>query len=144
MPLDPPITFEVQRRINLPEDHIRKALSDPQELVAGMTAALGSAGLFVLEAPFRPASFPYEDALHAPAVLTSGRGRRVSLVRLEVSAWSADATGLALRPLSGRPDRWGARRIEQYFALAHDGADTVVRVIRDEVARTMGADRDIS
>jgi len=144
VPLDVPITFEVQRRLNLPEDHIRKALSDPEVLVAGMTTALGADGLFVLEAPFRPASFPYEDALHAPAVLTTSRGRRIALVRLEISAWSDDVTGLALRPLSGRPDRWGVRRIEHYFALAHDGADAVMRIICDEVARTMGSDRNIS
>jgi hypothetical protein len=137
-----PITFEVQRRLNQRPDYIRKALSDPSRLVAGMTAALGEDGLFVLEAPFRPASFPYEDALHAPAVLTSSRGRRVALVRLEVCAWSNDATALSLRPLAGRPDHWSARHIEHYFTLAHATADTVSGIIRDEVVRTMGADRD--
>ena len=146
MPLDG-ITFELQRRINLREDYVRKALSEPAQLVEGMTTALGDggdAGLFVLEAPFRPASFPYEDALHAPAVLTSMRGRRIAIVRLEVSAWSYEATALALRPLTGRPERWGARRIEQYFTLAHACADTTMRMIRAEVVRTMGADHDIS
>jgi hypothetical protein len=143
LPLDG-ITFELQRRINEPEEHVRKALSDPTLLLAGMTTALGADGLFVLEAPFRPGAFPYEDALHAPAVLTSSRGRRVAIVRLEISAWSDDATALSLRPLAGRPDRWGARRIEQYFTLAHAAADTVMRSIRDEVVHTMGADRDIS
>ena len=142
MPLDG-ITFELQRRINQPEDQVRKALSDPTELVAGMTKALGddgNAGLLVLEAPFRSAAFPYEDALHAPAVLTSNRGRRVALVLFEISAWSGDTTALSLRPLTGRPDRWGARRIEQYFTLAHEAADTVMRIIRAEVVHTMGAD----
>jgi hypothetical protein len=142
LPLDR-ITFELQRRINQPEDHVRKALSDPIQLIAGMTTALGDggdAGLLVLQAPFRPAAFPYEDALHAPAVLTSNRGRRIALVQLEISAWSNDATALSLRPLSGRPDRWGARRVEQYFTLAHEAADTVMRMIRAEVVHTMGAD----
>lgn len=143
MPLDG-ITFELQRRINQPEDHVRKALSDPAYLVAGMTTALGQDGLLVLEAPFRPASFPYENALHAPAVLTSSRGRRVALVRLEITPWSHDATALSLLPLTSRPDRWSSRHIEQYFVLAHAGADAVMRIIRDEVVRTMGADRDIS
>ena len=143
MPLDG-ITFELQRRINQREDHVRKALSDPTLLVAGMTTALGDDGLFVLEAPFRPGAFPYEEALHAPAVLTSSRGRRVAIVRLEISAWSDRATALSLRPLAGRPDRWGARRLEQYFTLAHAAADTVMRTIRDEVVLTMGADHDIS
>jgi hypothetical protein len=137
-----PITFEVQRRLNQREDYVRKALSDPDRLVAGMTAALDDDGLFVLQAPFRPASFPYEDALHAPAVLTSSRGRRVAIVRLEVCAWSNDATALSLRPLAGRPDRWSARHIEHYFTLAHSSADTVSRMIREEVVRTMGADHD--
>jgi hypothetical protein len=137
------ITFEIQRRINQRDDYVRKALADPAELVGGLTAPLGDDGLFVLEQPFRPASFPYEDALHAPAVLTSGRGRRVSIVLLEISAWSNDATALALRPLTGRPDRWSARRIEQYFTLAHAGADLVTRLIREEVLRTMGVDRDV-
>jgi len=143
VPLDA-ITFEIQRRINQPADHVRKALADPAELVEGLTAQLGDDGLFVLEAPFRVAPFPYEDALHAPAVLTSGRGRRVSLVLLEISAWSNDATVLALRPLASRPDRWSARRVEQYFSLAHPCADTVTRLIRAEVLRTMGAGRELS
>jgi hypothetical protein len=65
-------------------------------------------------------------------------------VLLEVSAWSNDATALALRPLSGRPDHWGARRIEHYFTLAHACADTVTRMIREEVVRTMGTDRNVS
>jgi hypothetical protein len=138
-----PITFEVQRRLNQREDYIRKALSDPARLVAGMTAALGEDGLFVLQAPFRPASFPYEDALHAPAVLTSSRGRRIAIVRLEVCAWSNDATALSLRPLASRPDHWTARHIEHYFTLAHACADTVSRMIREEVVRAMGADREI-
>jgi hypothetical protein len=72
------------------------------------------------------------------------RGRRIAIVRLEVSAWSHDATALALRPLAGRPEHWGARRIEQYFTLAHACADTTMRMIRDEVVRTMGAEHDIS
>ncbi len=143
MPLEP-ITFEVQRRINQPDDHVRKALSHPAELVAGMTTALGDDGLLVLEAPFRPGSFPYQDTLQAPAVLTSIRGRRVALVRMEISAWSNEATAFSLRPIAGRPERWSARRVEQFFTLAHAAADTVMRIICDEVVYTMGADHDIS
>ena len=141
MPLDSPITFELQRRLNQRDDYVRKALSDPVQLIAGMTAALGEDGLFVLQAPFRPASFPYEEALHAPGVLTSNRGRRIALVRLEISAWSDDATALSLRPLSSRPDHWSARHIEHYFTLGHAAADLVMRMIHDEVVRTMGTDR---
>jgi hypothetical protein len=138
-----PITFELQRRLNQPEDHVRKALADPYRLVAGMTEPLAHDGLFVLQAPFRPAPFPYENALHAPGVLTSIRGRRIALVLLEICAWSNNATALALRPLSGRPDHWSARHIEHYFALAHAAADTVMRLVREEVLHTMGADRDL-
>ena len=138
------ITFEIQRRINQPEDYIRKTLADPTELVAGLTAPVGEHGLFVLQAPFRPAPFPYEQALHAPAVITSGRGRRVSLVLLEISAWSNNATALSLRPLASRPDRWSTRRIEQYFGLAHAAADLVTRLIREEVLHTMGVAHDDS
>jgi hypothetical protein len=146
VPLDG-ITFELQRRINVREDYVRKALSEPAQLVEGMTTALGDegdAGLFVLQAPFRPASFPYEDSLHAPAVLTSMRGRRIAIVRLEVSPWSYDATALAVRPLASRHEHWSTRHIEHYFTLAHACADTTMRMIRDEVVRTMGADHDIS
>ena len=42
-----------------------------------MTLPLESDGLIVLQAPFPPAPFPYENTLQAPAVLTSSRGRRV-------------------------------------------------------------------
>ena len=42
------------------------------------------------------------------------------------------ATALSLRPLTSRPDRWSARRIEQYFALAHLCADTIARLVDEE------------
>ena len=126
------LTFELQRRINQPFDYAGKALADSTVLDTGLTLDFDEHGLLVLDAPFRPASFPYENALHAPAMLTSSHGRRVAIVRLEVTAWSDDATALALRPLSSRPDHWGARRMRQYFALGHLAADTIAHLIAAE------------
>jgi hypothetical protein len=91
-----------------------------------------------LQAPFRPAAFPYEDALHAPAVLTSSHGRRVALVRLEVTAWSDGATSLAMRPLSTRPDHWSAHRMQHYFELGHLAADAIAHVVSEETAACRG------
>jgi hypothetical protein len=126
------ISFELQRRIDLPFEDVQRAVTSPAVLGTGMTMPLAGLGLVVLHAPFRPASLPYGSALHAPAMLTSSRGRRVALVRLEITAWSHDTTAISLRPLSSRPDRWGARRVEQYFELAHECADVISGVIADE------------
>jgi hypothetical protein len=132
------LTFELQRRINQPFDYATKMLADSTILDAGLTLGLDGEGLLSLQAPFRPASFPYEHALHAPAVLTSSRGRRVALIRLEITAWSDDATALALRPLSTRPDHWTAHHIQHYFALAHLGADVIAHLGASETAACRG------
>lgn len=126
------ISFELQRRVDQPFNDVQRAVTSPAVLGTGMTLPLARLGLLVLQAPFRPASVPYGSALHAPAMLISSRGRRVALVRLEITAWSHDTTAISLRPLSSRPDRWGARRVEQYFELAHECADVISRVIAEE------------
>ncbi|MGO9877195.1 MAG: hypothetical protein ACLPVY_25735 [Acidimicrobiia bacterium] len=126
------ISFELQRRVDQPFNDVQRAVTSPAVLGTGMTIPLAGLGLLVLQAPFRPASLPYEPALHAPAMLTSSRGRRVALVRLEITAWSHDTTAISLRPLSSRPDRWGARRVEQYFGLAHECADVISDAIAEE------------
>ena len=128
------LTFELQRRVNQPFDYATKALADSTVLDAGLTLRLDERGLFVLETPFRPARFPYEGALHAQAALTTRRGRRIALVLIEVTAWSDDATTLALRPLSTRPDLWGARRMRHYFELGHLAADAIAHVVAAETA----------
>ncbi len=131
MPIDW-ISFELQRRVDQPFNDVQRAVTSPAVLGTGMTMPLAGLGLLVLQAPFRPASLPYGSALHAPAMLTSSRGRRVALVRLEITAWSHDTTAISLRPLSSRPDRWGARRVEQYFELAHECADVISDAIAEE------------
>ena len=128
------LTFELQRRVNEPYDYASKALADSTVLDTGFTLELGEPGLLVLQAPFRPAAFPYEGALHAEADLTSNRGRRVALVRLELTAWSDDATALALRPLSTRPDRWSPYRMRHYFALGHLAVDRIAHIVATETA----------
>jgi hypothetical protein len=128
------ISFELQRRVDHQFNDVRRAVTSPAVLGTGMTMPLGRAGLAVLQAPLRPASFPYEPALHAPATLTSIRGRRVALVRLEITTWSEHETAISLRPLSSRPDRWSPRRVQQYFGLAHACADLVARLIAEETA----------
>ena len=132
------LTFELQRRVNQPFDYAGKALADSAVLDTGLTIGLDELGLLVLQAPFRTAPFPYEHALQAPAVLTSSRGRRVAAVKLEVTPWSRDATALALRPLSTRPDHWSSRRMQHYFALGHLGVDAVARILAEETAACRG------
>jgi hypothetical protein len=128
------LTFELQRRVNQPFDGVRRALKNPQTLDTGMTIGLESEGLFTLQAPFREASFPYENALHAPGVLTSSHGHRIALIRLEITASSEEATSLALRPLSHRPDHWHPRRLQHYFAAGHLAADAVAHILQEEAA----------
>jgi len=142
MPLDT-ISFELQRRVGQRFDDVRRAVTSPVALGTGMTVPLGRVGLAVLQAPFRPASFPYDEALHAPAMLTSNRGRRVALVRIEITTWSQDETAISLRPLSSRPDRWSARRVQQYFALAHQCADVISHLIAEETKARSEADAPI-
>jgi len=52
----------------------------------------------------------------------SGGGMRVipfTRVELEVSSWSSTETELLLRPVGRRAARWGRRRQDRYFSLAH-------------------------
>ena len=126
--------FEFQRHVDQPFERVRRALSSPTILNAGLTFGFGAEGLLVLGAPFRPAPVPLEHALQAPAVLTTSRGRRVALVRLELAAGPDDATALSLRPLSGRPGRWSPRHVQQYLALARLTVDALARMVDEECA----------
>lgn len=57
-----------------------------------------------------------------------GRGLRLlrfTRVIVEVSAWADDHGELRVRPVSRGVGRWGARRQQRYFDLAHELADTL-------------------
>lgn len=127
MSLDWP-TFVLQRRINQPLSEVQRVLCDPASVDAGAALDLGPNGRLVVDQRFARAPFPSEGSFVAQGTLQTSSGQRVARVEVEVGAWSNDATVLMLRPASRHPERWGGRRTNRYFALAHRGADAVARL----------------
>lgn len=127
MSLDRP-TFVLQRRINQPLGAVQRALCDPESVEPGAELALGSQGRLVVDQRFARAPFPAGESMVAHATLQTPRGQLVARVEVEVGAWSNDATVLVLRPLARHPERWGGRRANRYFALAHESADALARL----------------
>jgi hypothetical protein len=129
MSLDWP-TFVLQRRINQPLSEVKRVLCNPAGVEAGAELSLGSQGRLVVDQRFSRAPFPSESSLVAQGTLHTNRGQRVARVEIEVGAWSNDATVLFLRPVARHPERWGGRRANRYFELAHEGADAVARLAK--------------
>ena len=121
-------TFVLQRRINQPLAEVQRVLCDPASVETGAELELGSQGRLVVDQRFARAPFPADSSFVAHATLETPRGQRVARVEVEVGAWSHDATVLMLRPVSPHPERWGGRRTNRYFALAHESADVVARL----------------
>jgi hypothetical protein len=127
MSLDWP-TFVLQRRINQPLAEVQRALCDPASVEVGAELELGSEGSLVVDQRFSRAPFPSEESFVAHGTLQTRRGQRVARVEVEMGAWSDDATVLVLRPVSRNPQRWGGRRVNRYFELAHQGVDALARL----------------
>ncbi len=93
------------------------------------SVALGDRGHLVLDRPFAP-----ETATHAAWSTTgrlrgAGRSERDEPIDLVLSAWSAEAVELRIRPKSAHAYRWGRRRLRRYFDLGHLAADRCWRVL---------------
>jgi hypothetical protein len=119
---------------------VHTALADRTPLVAPELVTLGIDGAADLAEPFRPMT-PWSGRQSSPswcaqAMLLSTRGRVVATVDIEVSMWSHDTTGLQLRPVARRPERWSSRRIRRYFALAHLAADETARLLAQRTRET--------
>jgi hypothetical protein len=123
-------SFVVSRRINRPVAAVQTAIADPANFRRGDSYGIGSDGALTIDTPFRLVSSSPGPLWRASGRLFSRGPRAVARVELEVSAWSGNATELTVRPVSRHPERWGARRLRQYFSLAHDGADRSLQVLQ--------------
>jgi hypothetical protein len=124
-------TFVTSRRINCPVDALTTALDSPGTVRRGTTFELGRGDVVVLDGPFRETWCWPRSEWRTTGCLYQGRNRPVARLQLTVAAWSHDASELSLRPVSMHPERWGRRRTQRYFALAHDAADQVAAHLRD-------------
>lgn len=137
------MTFVVQRRVNIPLTSVQRGLADRTRLVEDRMLDLGT-GVVAIDEALRPVA-PFSAQQPVPtwsgrAQLLSPRGRRVATVEVDVSMWSSGSTCIALRPVARFPDRWSARRLRRYFALAHAAVDAIgVLLVRRAID---AADRD--
>jgi hypothetical protein len=121
-------TYVLQRRINQPLSEVQRVLCDPASVETGAELELGSQGKLIVDQRFARAPFPADSSFVALGTLQTPRGQRIARVEVEVGAWSQDASVLLLRPMARHPERWGGRRANRYFALAHESADAVARL----------------
>jgi len=125
--------FVLERRVNRPSDAVAKTLLDRSTVAPVNGFALEDEGtLLVDETPrsTRPTAMGHES-WRTTARLLTGRGRLVSRLDIEVSAWAPGSVIIQLRPLDCRPQRWGTRRTRRYFTLAHAGADRLERLLNE-------------
>jgi hypothetical protein len=125
----------VSRLIKVPIDEISPALGgDRTTGRATAPIALDGAGSLALMTPFtwaeRTRTWRGRGRLY-------GRGLRLARftrVEIEVSAWSNEASHVALRPLARSPHTWGLRRLRRYLDLAHRAVDELERTLRRPIA----------
>jgi hypothetical protein len=122
--------FVLERRINQPLTTIGMALNNSRDLMKAL--ARGEPGVLLLDGPLRsiPRSSLY-PSWRATGQLRSPRGRPVARIELRVDLCDGETGRLQLRPLTGHPERWGRRRLRDYFGPAHLAADQTVQAIRD-------------
>jgi hypothetical protein len=122
-------SFVVSRRINRPLAAVQSAIADPANFRRGDSYGVGADGALTIDQPFRLVTSWPGPSWRAAGRLFARGPRAVARVELEVAAWSGEATELTIRPVSRHPERWGRRRLQQYFALAHDSADRGMKVL---------------
>ena len=136
-------TFVIERRVNQPPQAVQAGLRERRSR-STPTSGSGPVGALHLETPWRPALCWHSLSWRANGRLVNGRGRLVARVEIEVGEWSEDSTRLQVRPRARRLERWTGRRIQRYFALAHDAADQTARRLNDiAVAPELEAVREI-
>ena len=120
-------TFVLQRRINRPPDDVSRIIANSAVFGPDCVVASDGDGALRLDDAFRPVAVS-PGSLRANAQLLGVR-RRIARVEIEISPWSAVATELVLRPTARHPERWSSRRLQSYFARAHQGADDLARLL---------------
>jgi GNAT superfamily N-acetyltransferase len=125
--------FVLERRVNRPPDAVVKALRDRSTVAPANGFALGDGGSLVVDEALRssPPTVAGHESWRTTGRLLTDRGRLVSRLDIEVSAWTPGSVVIQLRPLDRRTHRWGTRRTRRYFTLAHAGADHLERLLND-------------
>jgi RimJ/RimL family protein N-acetyltransferase len=127
-------TFVLERRVNQPSYAVARTLRDRATIAPTNGFALGDDGTLLVDDAPRSSSHPIVpgyESWRTTARLLNGRGRIVAHLDVEISTWAAGSVLIQLRPLDRSPQRWGARRTRRYFALAHAGADRLVRLLNE-------------
>jgi hypothetical protein len=135
-------SFVVSRRINRPLPAVQSVLFDPSSFRPGDTYGVGTEGALTIDTPFREIlSYP-APSWRATARLFARGSRAVARVELEVAAWSTEASELTVRPVARHPERWSRRRLNRYFALAHEGADCGLHILNSDAPAARAHDAE--
>jgi hypothetical protein len=130
--------FVLERRINPSPTTIGRALSNGRELMN--TLAHVEPAALLLDGPLRFVPGSSSPSWRATGQLISPRGRPVARIEVHVDLFDGDIGRLQLRPLAAHPERWGTRRLRNYFGVAHVAADQTVQAIWDTAAAPFALD----
>jgi GNAT superfamily N-acetyltransferase len=124
--------FVLERRVNRPARAVTRTLRDSSVVAPASGFAIGSYGRLLVEGVPRVAVHPvvpgHESWQTTARLLGTGR-REIAHLDIEISTWTPSSMLLQLRPLDRHPQRWGKRRTQAYFELAHAGADRLERLL---------------
>jgi hypothetical protein len=114
----------VERRVEWP--CLRAAVAASAAVREGAAVPLDGGALLRLDGPLTAVRGAPSPTWRATGRVHTGWPWSLARVEVEVVAWSEHAADLVVRPAAGRLGRWGPRRRERYFTLAHQAADRLV------------------
>jgi hypothetical protein len=124
----PDLAVVVERRVARP--FLRADVLGSAVLRGGVPVVpLDGGAILRLDGPLAAVPGTPVATWRATGRIHTGRLRPLARVEVELVAWSEHAADLVVRPATGHLGRWGARRRERYFALAHHAADRLVDVL---------------
>ncbi|MGH9185410.1 MAG: hypothetical protein ACRD0U_06310 [Acidimicrobiales bacterium] len=125
----------VARRVHVAPSSLVEFLSRDALPRAGDRLPLGGAGMLRIDEGLAAAE---PTVTWRSTGRLYGRGPRLAVyarVELRLTAWSDQGCELRVCPIARHVARWGDRRQRRYFALAHQAADDVVRLLKAAAAQ---------
>jgi hypothetical protein len=126
----------VARRIDSPLSHVASVLSDGLARGGHGELLLPNGWALRFDGPFVAAWCGVLDGWRAEACLISTRSRCAPSYRviIEIAPWSDHTSELTiLLRYSRATQRWGRRRLDRYFEVAHHCADDLVEALSSEL-----------
>ena len=121
------VAVVVERRVERP--FLRADVLGSAAVLDLRLVPLDGGALLRLDAPLAAVPGTSTPTWRATGRILTGWPVPLARVEVELVAWSEHAADLVVRPAAGRVARWGPRRRERYFTLAHHAADRLAQVL---------------